>query len=1156
MRTLLFTDVVDSTRVVERLGDARAAEIWAAHDRRGRALLVRHRGREIDRTDGFFLLFDEPADAASYALGYHAALAELGLSARVGIHVGAVTLRENTPEDIAHGAKPVETEGLAKPLAARIMALAGGGQTLLSAAAREALAEIIPDGAAIESHGHYRLKGIEEPVGIFELGTPGASPFSPPADVDKAHRVIQDGNLWRPVREVRHNLPAERDAFVGRNTDLRALAARLDAGSRLITVLGPGGTGKTRFVRRYGWSWLGDWPGGVYFCDLSDAKSLDAILGAVAVALGIPLGKDDPGVQLGHAIAGRGRCLVILDNFEQIVAHAADTVGRWLDRAVEASFVVTSRERLHLPGEELLPLEPLPVTMDAIDLFVARARAQLPDFVLGDGNRAAVAEAVRLLDGLPLAIELAAARVRVLSPAQLVVKLRDRFQVLAGARGASARQATLRTAIDWSWDLLAPWEQAAFAQCSVFEGGFTLEAAEAVLELSPWPDAPSAMDAIQALVDKSLLRTWVPSDRGRYDIEEPYFGMYISIHEYAEEKLRASSAGAERACEERHGRYFARFGTEDALEALLRHGGVQRRGVLALELENLVAACRRATGRGDGAVAIAAYRAAWEVLEFHGPFTLGVALGVEVLALPGVDASLRAAAALTLALALRRTGRIDEARTRLTEAQSVAVAAGDRRLEVRVLGSLGILHREQGRMHGSTRTARAGPAHRPRGGRPPHRGPHPHQPGPAPPRAGPHRRGAGTLRGRAGHRPRDGQPSRRGHRPRQPRPSVHRAGPGGTGAATPRGRARHRARGGRPQPRRRRPGQPGPAGGDQGLRDESAQAHGGSPRDPPRGRQPAPRRHRPREPGRQCTTNKVARTRPVNTSRPHSPSRTRWATAATKVSSTFALACSTTIKAEATRQAPNTRLRLPLPARWATASAKAWPSAGSASLHAEGERLAEAGLAYEQALALARDGGYRRLEGRGSRRPRRPSAQAGTGRRSDRDAARGRSPAARTLRPRGARRRCFAFEDAPKWLPANVTVQAPPWRRPRRWPRRWAPRPTPSSGGSSPCSARRSHNPLRGGDAVDAIDAHDDLAGGPVIHLDPQAGLDPRHRADDRLPGDVERDAALVLLRGHQRLLDALGGVGGVGRAGSQGEDEGGQGVARGRDADRGVCMA
>jgi len=362
--------------------------------------------------------------------------------------------------------------------------------------------------------------------------------------------------------------PAERDAFIGRSAELRALAARLDGGSRLLTILGPGGTGKSRFVRRYGRSWLGDWPGGIYFCDLSDAKSLDGILSAVAVALAIPLGKDDPGMQLGHAIAGRGRCLMILDNFEQIVEHAASRVGRWLDRAVEASFIVTSRERLHLPGEGILALDPLPVKMDAIDLFVARAREQVPDFVLGDGNRDAVAEVVRLLDGLPLAIELAAARVRVLSPTQLVTRLRDRFRLLAGSRTASARQATLRAAIDWSWDLLTPWEQGAFAQCSMFAGGFTLDAAEAVLDLSPWPDAPLAMDAIQALVDKSLLRTWVPAERGRYDIEEPYFGMYISIHEYAEQKLLANSPAAERSCADRHGRYYARFGTEEALEAL------------------------------------------------------------------------------------------------------------------------------------------------------------------------------------------------------------------------------------------------------------------------------------------------------------------------------------------------------------------------------------------------------------------------------------------------------------------------------------------------------------------------------------------------------------------------------------------------------------
>ncbi|MDO8375997.1 MAG: hypothetical protein Q7S91_02270, partial [Aquabacterium sp.] len=348
---LLFSDVVDSTRLVECLGDKRAAEVWASHDRSARTLLARHRGREIDRSDGFFLLFDEVADAAHYATAYHEALVDLTFRARVGIHAGEVSLRENTAEDIARGAKPIEIEGLAKPLAARVMALACGGQTLMSAAARAALATAAPEGCEIESHGHYRLKGVEEPIEIFELGVRSTSPFSPPPDVDKAYRVVLAGDLWRPAREVRHNLPAERDSFVGRIAELRALAARLTTGVRLVTVLGPGGTGKTRLVRRYGWTWLGDWPGGVYFCDLSEARSLDGVFFTVAAALEVPLGKDDPGVQLGHAIAGRGRCLVILDNFEQIVPHAPSTLGRWLDRAPNAAFVVTSRERLHLPGE-------------------------------------------------------------------------------------------------------------------------------------------------------------------------------------------------------------------------------------------------------------------------------------------------------------------------------------------------------------------------------------------------------------------------------------------------------------------------------------------------------------------------------------------------------------------------------------------------------------------------------------------------------------------------------------------------------------------------------------------------------------------------------------------------------------------------------------
>ncbi|MEO8921533.1 MAG: tetratricopeptide repeat protein [Caldimonas sp.] len=690
---MLFTDVVDSTQTVERLGDALARQLWTEHDQRARALLIRHRGREVERTDGFFLLFDATSNAARFALEYHAALAAFELQARVGIHVGPVTLRDNPTEAMALGAKPVEVEGLAKPFAARVMALARSGQTLLSASACRALVASTVAGAEIQSHGHYRLKGIEDPVEIFELGLRDRGGFAPPPDTEKSYRVVRSGELWRPVREVSHNLPAERDAFVGRATELHALARRVDEGARLLTVLGPGGTGKTRFVVRYGRVWLGDWPGGVHFCDLSEAKSMDGVLSAVAIGLGVPLGKGDAVVQIGHAIAGRGRCLIVFDNFEQVVEHAASTIGRWLDRAVDSVFIVTSRERMHLPGEEVFGVEPLPLDTEAIELFVVRARAQRPSFALTHSNRAAVAEVVRLLDGLPLAIELAAARVVALSPGQLVERMRDRFGLLAGMRGATARQATLRAAIDWSWDLLTPWEQGALAQCSVFEGGFTLLASEAVLDLTSWPGAPSTVDAIQALVDKSLLRARVGSERHRFDIEEPRFGMYVSIHEYARERLNE-----QRETQTRHGRFFAGYGTDGAIELLWHHGGIRRRRALELELDNLVAACRRAIVRRDAEVAVAAYRAAWEVLDLRGPFALGIDLGSDVHALVEVaDPSLLAAAQVARAMASRRAGRMEEAGIWLENALVLSQQLGDRTLEGMVRLNLGALHSEQGR---------------------------------------------------------------------------------------------------------------------------------------------------------------------------------------------------------------------------------------------------------------------------------------------------------------------------------------------------------------------------------------------------------------------------------------------------------------------------
>ena len=195
-RALLQTDIVESTRRQEQLGDAAMSAVWTAYERVSRDVLRRWRGREIDKSDGFLLMFADVADAVGFALDYHRALAALNtpLLARVGVHVGPVTLRENPAADVGLGAKPLELDGLAKPLTARVMSLARGGQTLLTAAARAALG---PTATRLVSHGHWRMRGLAEPIELFEIGAPDA-PFTPPSEADKVYRVVRRDNLWLP----------------------------------------------------------------------------------------------------------------------------------------------------------------------------------------------------------------------------------------------------------------------------------------------------------------------------------------------------------------------------------------------------------------------------------------------------------------------------------------------------------------------------------------------------------------------------------------------------------------------------------------------------------------------------------------------------------------------------------------------------------------------------------------------------------------------------------------------------------------------------------------------------------------------------------------------------------------------------------------------
>ncbi|NNC94684.1 MAG: tetratricopeptide repeat protein [Chitinophagales bacterium] len=624
IKTLLLTDIVDSTALTQEVGNERMSEIWVEHDRIARDLLQEHDGQEADRTDGFLMLFDDPTEACFYAQKLHLVFDQISskeninFKARIGIHTGEIILLETTEEHRAAGVKHIEVEGIAKPTAARVMSVAAGGQTLLS---KEAHNGIDHNKVRSVSHGHWRMKGVAEPIELFETGL-DTTHFQPPEDTEKVYRVNLVDDLWVPVKETKHNLTPERNAFIGRTEDLHKLSDVVNADhTRLVTLLGPGGTGKTRLSKRFGRMWLGDYPGGVWFCDLAEAVSLEGIANGVASAMNIPLVIGDPVEQLGNSFAGRGSCLVILDNFEQITEFAEDTLGKWLNMAPGTKFIVTSRNRLHLTGEKTIKLQPLAVNEDGVKLFETRARERGSDFQISEENQEDVHAIVEQLDGMPLAIELAAARIGIMQPRQIRDRLNDRFKLLGTSKGKAKRQETLQAAIDWSWDLLEEYERSALAQCSVFEGGFSLEAAEAVIDLSLFENAPMSFDVLQALVDKSLVKTDVKG----YDINEPWFGLYVSIAEYSAMKLKkedtfeGSGELGQKECWQRHITYYSQFGKEEYIKFIDTKEGLSEAKALQHELDNLMTACKRAIGYKISNEATLLLKALWEVVRIIGP---------------------------------------------------------------------------------------------------------------------------------------------------------------------------------------------------------------------------------------------------------------------------------------------------------------------------------------------------------------------------------------------------------------------------------------------------------------------------------------------------------------------------------------------------------
>lgn len=639
VRALLLTDVVGSTELTERLGDEAMAALWAAHDRVARDLLPAWGGREIDKTDGMLLMFERAGDAVAYAQAYHQGLTRLQvpLKARAGLHVGLVVLRENAPTDVARGAKPLEVDGIAKPMAARVMSIAGGGQTLLTPEARAALGEHPQQ--RLESHGHWVLKGVAEPVELFEVGDEHTR-FASPADGEKAQQVVRVGQNWLPVRDIPNNLPAQSTSFIGRERERAELRAVLQK-SRLVTLLGMGGLGKTRLSLQLATELLGQFADGVWFIDLAPIRDPALVVGELAQVLGV---REEPGrspLQTVCAHLKPLRVLLVVDNCEQVVRACADLASAILKTAPQVRLVASSREALRVPGEQAYPILPLPVpkasdsveelaTMTAVRLFVERAQQHKPSFELNAREAPAVAELVARLEGIPLALELAAARVRSLSVADINLRLNDRYRLLTGgSRVLQQRQQTLRALVDWSYDILEDAEQQLLQRLSVFRGGFDLEAAEQVCGAEPI-DSLDVLDLLASLVEKSLVMLDERSEPARYR-------MLDTISDYAREKLEQAGGTAETAgrhCEH----YFALAkATNKGLQGPEQLTWVRR---MEAELDNTRAALALAlAGGADAFIAVKIAVAMQGFWTLRGYLSEGRAAVRSALELPDVQAS-------------------------------------------------------------------------------------------------------------------------------------------------------------------------------------------------------------------------------------------------------------------------------------------------------------------------------------------------------------------------------------------------------------------------------------------------------------------------------------------------------------------------------------
>ena len=518
LTTLLFTDIEGSTRLWEQEGE-RMSRALAEHDRLSREAVEAHRGVIVKMTgDGMYAAFGDAVAALEatallqQSLDALAAGNHVPLKVRAGLHAGLVERRD---KDLF--GSPVNR-------AARIMKAAHGGQILLSQAVVDLVQSRLPADLVVRDLGAVRLRDLATSEHVYQLVHP---------------KLRQQFPALRSLEATPNNLPPQVTSFIGREREL-AEAKKLLETTRLLTLLGMGGLGKTRLSLQIGADMLDQHPDGVWFVDLAPIRDPGLVPNAAAHALGV---REEPGRPITQTLCGHLRehkLLLILDNCEHLIGASASLATALLHAAPNVRMLATSREALRVPGEQTYSVMPLavprrgdPETLlrsEAVQLFVERARLQRPDFTVTERDAAAVAELCARLDGIPLALELAAARLRSLSVADINSRLHDRFKLLTGgSRVALERQQTLRALVNWSYDLLHESEQIVLDRLSVFSGGFDLHAAEIVCGADPIPPE-DVLDLVTSLVEKSLVMVEQEARGSRY-------GLLETIKQFAQEHL-------------------------------------------------------------------------------------------------------------------------------------------------------------------------------------------------------------------------------------------------------------------------------------------------------------------------------------------------------------------------------------------------------------------------------------------------------------------------------------------------------------------------------------------------------------------------------------------------------------------------------------------